>query len=96
MSSAGARLALASQSPTSYGGRIIDVGNGAFIVQNTVPPYTFCNPQKNFAAFGRIVQVNTSEPNSFWMTNEQKAAPSQYVVGKQGYFVDAFGSAYTR
>lgn len=89
------RLVLASQSPNNYGGRIVNVGNGAVVVQNTVPPYTFCNPQKNFAAYGRLVQINTCVPNSFWMDNEQKAAPPQYVIGKQGYYSDELGNAYT-
>lgn len=89
------RLVLASQSPNNYGARIVNVGDGAVIVQNTVPSYTYCHPQKNFAAYGRLAPSNPCVPNSFWMSDEQKVAPPQYVMGKTGYYADAYGNAYT-
>ena len=90
-----ARLILASQSPNPYGGIVTNVGNGSVIVENTVPPYITCNPQKAFAAFGRNIVYNSCVPNSFWMNDTQKAAPPQYVVGRKGYYGDAYGNAYT-
>ena len=90
-----ARLLIASQSQNPYGGSVIDVGNGSVIVQNTVPPYVSCGVRNQFAAYGRLLQINTCLPNSFWASDKEKAAPPQYVVGRRGLYSDAYGNAYT-
>ncbi len=89
-----ARLVLASQSPNPFGGSVTNTGD-SLIVQNTVPPYIQCNPQKAFAAYGRVIVYNACVPNSFWMNDEQKVAPPQYVVGRKGMYGDSYGNAYT-